>query len=193
MNNQWPKGLKEINAFYGNPSKKGQLDMDWYRANITKCPLPSAWEMVLAWDTSTRVVRILVHARCAESLARIFQRIWDNARLIAKQQWAAPVMLLPGKELSEWWDVKTNEVLRAHGMNKFGGSFNFRPIRGKTSLSTHAYGCALDLDPEANPLGAETGKIPEWVVKAFKDEGWTWGGDFKSRKDLQHFQAASGY
>jgi hypothetical protein len=37
------------------------------------------------------------------------------------------------------------------------------------------------------------GKIPEWVVKAFKDEGWTWGGDFKSRKDLQHFQAASGY
>jgi hypothetical protein len=26
------------------------------------------------------------------------------------------------------------------------------------------------------------------IVKAFKERGWTWGGDWKSLKDYQHFQ-----
>lgn len=34
------------------------------------------------------------------------------------------------------------------------------------------------------------GAMPDAVVQCFKSEGWFWGGDFKSRKDPMHFQAA---
>lgn len=93
--------------------------------------------------------------------------------------------------------------------------FNYRVVDGTDSLSKHAYGLAIDINPFYNPYvvfgrnpdgsnyisppGSETYadrskdfpyKIDEndLCYKLFKAHGFTWGGDWNSCKDYQHFQ-----
>lgn len=83
-------------------------------------------------------------------------------------------------------------------------AFNYRKVTGGKSLSNHAYGFALDINPVQNPYikgnivlppGAvydldKPGTLgPESpVVKNFIRLGWTWGGNWESLKDYQHFE-----
>jgi hypothetical protein len=89
-------------------------------------------------------------------------------------------------------------------------AFNDRPVAGSTSLSMHAYGLAIDLNPVQNPFlegvgamhrispkGGETylvrGDIrpgmAETVIDVFADNGFLiWGGDWHDPIDYQHFQ-----
>ena len=84
-----------------------------------------------------------------------------------------------------------------------------RATTGGTSYSAHAYGLAIDLNPFQNPYQSGDLVIPErasayldrsWlrpgmitadgpVVRAFAGIGWSWGGDWQSLKDYQHFSA----
>ncbi len=93
--------------------------------------------------------------------------------------------------------------------------FNYRVVDGTTSLSKHALGCAIDINPFYNPYvvynknntgetyisppGSEIYedrsqnfpyKIDEndLCYKLFKEHGFTWGGNWNSSKDYQHFQ-----
>ncbi len=95
--------------------------------------------------------------------------------------------------------------------------FNYRVVDGTTSLSKHAYGLAIDINPFYNPYvvfnkngtgetyispaGSEiyadrsqsfAYKIDEsdLCYRLFKEHGFTWGGDWNSCKDYQHFQKA---
>ncbi len=89
-------------------------------------------------------------------------------------------------------------------------AFICRPTTGQTSgFSAHAYGLALDLDPFMNPYLKGDVVVPErassyldrsrvrpgmvepggLVVREFARIGWSWGGDFSSLKDYQHFSA----
>jgi hypothetical protein len=83
-------------------------------------------------------------------------------------------------------------------------SFNYRFISGSRILSMHANGLAIDINPKQNPYVKNGTNIPAGseyklnnigtitpdskMVKLFKEKGWTWGGDWKSLKDYQHFQ-----
>jgi peptidoglycan L-alanyl-D-glutamate endopeptidase CwlK len=83
-------------------------------------------------------------------------------------------------------------------------AFNYRLKTGGGSLSNHALGYAIDINPRTNPyIKGETvlpaGAIydPESpgtltshhaIVLEFKKRGWTWGGDWQSLKDYQHFE-----
>jgi hypothetical protein len=83
-------------------------------------------------------------------------------------------------------------------------AFNYRLIEGTTSLSFHAYGRAIDLNPLQNPYvkgkvvlppGAKfdpgvKGTLSENhpVVRAFVERGWQWGGHWETLKDYQHFE-----
>ncbi|MFL6132036.1 MAG: M15 family metallopeptidase [Nocardioidaceae bacterium] len=84
-----------------------------------------------------------------------------------------------------------------------------RSTRGSTTLSAHAYGLAIDVNPFVNPYRKGDLVLPElagaylkrsWsrpgmilpggvVDRAFAAVGWTWGGDFSSVSDLMHFSA----
>ena len=84
-----------------------------------------------------------------------------------------------------------------------------RPTRGETFWSAHALGLAIDVNPFQNPYVKGDLVLPElasayrdrsWhrpgmirpnglVVRAFRDIGWSWGGDWRSLKDYQHFSA----
>ena len=91
--------------------------------------------------------------------------------------------------------------------------FNYRVVDGTASLSKHALGLAVDINPFFNPYvvykndgtayispqGSETYadrskefayKIDEndLCYKLFKEHGFTWGGNWNSCKDYQHFQ-----
>ncbi|MBT8378119.1 MAG: M15 family metallopeptidase [Ignavibacteria bacterium] len=83
-------------------------------------------------------------------------------------------------------------------------SFNYRFISGTRIHSMHASGLAIDINPFLNPYIKNHVILPEGatynttqrgtltanspLVKEFKKRGWTWGGDWKSLKDYQHFE-----
>jgi D-alanyl-D-alanine carboxypeptidase-like protein/putative peptidoglycan binding protein len=77
-------------------------------------------------------------------------------------------------------------------IRSWGGIYNFRAIRGTTRrLSLHAFGAALDLNPDTNRLGTE-GDMSPAIVEVFEHHGFFWGGRFH-RPDPMHFQYARGY
>lgn len=108
---------------------------------------------------------VKIHRKCAASLKRVFDDIAEQV----DNDWSR----LP------------------RGAKIFDGSYNYRPIRGGSRPSCHSFGAAIDLDAEQNPLGSTRGTMSPIVINAFKREGWYWGGNFKSRKDMMHFQAAN--
>lgn len=73
----------------------------------------------------------------------------------------------------------------------YGGIYNYRVKRGGTSLSTHAWGIAIDLDADDNtfrnswPMQAD---MPLEIMECFAREGWLSAGAFWGY-DAMHFQA----
>ena len=86
--------------------------------------------------------------------------------------------------------------------------FNFRRVAGSKTLSMHASGLAVDINPLYNPcvkgssvspsVGAayadRSKKCPYYIRKgdvchrAFTRRGWKWGGAWRSVSDYQHFE-----
>lgn len=166
--NQWPL-QKDCDKFYGNPrGVNGQANENWVRTQLTSIQPP--FRMTYAGQP---VHSIRIHRACAMSLLRVFGQIWEAAKH-------------DQKTIDDW------------GVSIFGGSFNFRLMRGLNTLSMHSYGCAIDLDPARNGLHNQHGHftIDCPVVKAFRAEGWVWGGDFdgdgstldERRCDGMHFR-----
>ncbi len=83
-------------------------------------------------------------------------------------------------------------------------AFNYRKAAGSKKLSMHAYGYAIDINPVQNPYIKGKVILPPCavydtrkpgtlvynspLVKTFIRLGWTWGGNWKSLKDYQHFE-----
>jgi hypothetical protein len=154
-----PKNLVE---FYGNPTGRfGELSPKWERENIVIVPCP--WQMYAAWDPKLKI-KLRMHKKCANDLEIILQKIW---------------------KLYE----KNSFPLEKNNLHLCGGTFNYRLIRGGFTLSTHAFGAAIDLNPRENGLGITNPSMPKEVVKIFEDHGWVWGGRWKKRTDPMHFQA----
>ncbi|MFT7600588.1 MAG: hypothetical protein ACI8TP_003532, partial [Acidimicrobiales bacterium] len=86
-------------------------------------------------------------------------------------------------------------------------AFVCRAVTGGTRFSEHASGLAIDINPFHNPYLRDDLLLPELagsylgredlragmltadsaVVRAFTDIGWSWGGEWSSLKDWQHF------
>ncbi len=78
-------------------------------------------------------------------------------------------------------------------VKNYGGIYAPRPIRGHPSHpSTHSWGIAIDLEPEKFPLGSQA-RFPDDIITIFRNAGFFYGGDFKSRKDPMHFQFCTNY
>ena len=80
---------------------------------------------VLAWDPQASINMFRCHGRVAQAFTNIF------------------------KEAVHHYGSVEYRRLR---LDRFGGCFNNRNMRGGSRKSTHAYGAAVDLDPENNRL-----------------------------------------
>lgn len=131
-----------------------------------RMPLP--YVMRLAWDRSSEVTSITINGKCAASARRVFEAVLAHYGLA--------------------------EIQRL-GLDLFGGCFANRAMRGGTNLSTHAFACAIDMDPEHNQLrwGRDRARMaqPEYAafIDAFEAEGWISLGRERNY-DWMHFQAA---
>jgi hypothetical protein len=108
----------------------------------------------------------------------------------------------------------TGADLTAHptGDGNNTAAFVCRAARKQTRWSAHAYGLAVDVNPFQNPYRRGDLVLPELasayldrdryrpgmihpgdpVTRAFAAIGWTWGGTWRSPKDLMHFSATGG-
>ena len=92
--------------------------------------------------------------------------------------------------------------------------FCYRPATGGGSLSRHALGLAIDLNPQQNPyvrvnadgslscehenaaayVADRSEDVPhvitesDYAYQLFTARGWTWGGSWNNPRDYQHFQ-----
>jgi len=195
--------IVQIKKKFGKPAKPdGTLDKAWQRANIVVAPMP--FPMTYA---GKEVRTCQLHRLAADSFTLVLTAIWNHYRVEVKED-ARPALRVAVKrhfgygedsafydaevekrikELGTlYWNHETLARLKELGLTNWGGSLNFRPVRGASSLSMHAYGIAVDIDPAHNQMGT-TGRMPQAVIDAFESRGWYWGGRF-SRRDPMHFE-----
>ena len=148
------------------------------------------------------------------SLLAFYGRPWADADLLTRVEPPFPMVYRDGAKAtpirSIQWHIKGATALAAaletiwvaagkdiesplmvHVKN-FSGAYNYRPVRGSSRLSCHAFGVAIDFDAEALPLGhpVPAAAMPAEVVEAFKAQGFFWGGNYTGRQDPMHFQLA---
>ena len=75
-------------------------------------------------------------------------------------------------------------------LKTWDGCFNIRKKRGLSSMSLHSWGLAIDVNAFENGLG-QTPKLSKLFVSCFTNNGFNWGGNWKSRVDGMHFEIAS--
>ena len=64
-----------------------------------------------------------------------------------------------------------------------------RTVGGRSRMSQHAFGNAVDVNSLANPHtdGPLVTDMPGWFVDAWTDAGFCWGGDWVEQSDAMHF------
>lgn len=140
---------------------------------------------------------LICNTKIADDLLEIFYELYENGYQLEKV-----------KLIDEYDGDDTASML-----DNNTSCFNYRVVEGSANLSKHAYGFALDINPFYNPYitynndksvnispeGSEeyadrTNSFPykidenDLCYKLFKAHGFTWGGNWNSCKDYQHFQ-----
>jgi len=148
------------------------------------------------FDGRTHTGELVVHERVAAGMVSVLARLY-RARF-------------PIEEMR----LVTGADLKAHptGDGNNTAAFVCRAARKQTRWSAHAYGLAVDVNPFQNPYRRGDLVLPELagayldrdrrrpgmvrpgdvVTAAFADIGWTWGGTWRSPRDLMHFSATGG-
>jgi hypothetical protein len=159
--NVWPL-QSELLKLYGSPS---YVTPSFKRDNIGTAVLPYTM-----WMDTIRFDKIAMHKSCIDSFTRVMNYVWEA-------------------------NDKDYEKIKAQQLHVFSGCWNIRMKRGGSTASVHSWALAIDIAAPWNMMGKKPGynkysfTNDSVIVKAFKEEGWTWGGDW-SRPDGMHFQAA---
>lgn len=142
---------------------------------------------------------LICHNSIAEDLVKIFYDLYASEYQIEK------VTLIENYNGDDTASMADNNT----------SCFNYRMVDGTKSLSRHALGLAIDINPLYNPYirydkkGGQTVSPVEGEAYAdrtvsfpykidpddlcyrlFTEHGFTWGGNWNSSKDYQHFQKA---
>jgi hypothetical protein len=148
------------------------------------------------FDGLTHIGELIVDQFIAEDMIDIFKELYGIDYPIERM------------ELVDDYNADDNASMEADNTS----AFNYRVIDGKTRLSEHSYGTAIDINPLYNPyireMNGKTEVLPEasaeyadrskdnpYYIKegdpcwtAFTKRGFSWGGTWKNSKDYQHFQ-----
>ena len=147
------------------------------------------------FDDKVHVGEMIVNKKIADDVLEIFKELYDVKYPIDK-------MLLVDE-----YNADDNASMADNNSS----SFNYRVVDGTTKLSKHSQGLAIDINPLYNPyVRTRNGKLevlpeegknytdrsqdcPYFIMKndvcynAFIKKGFSWGGEWNSSKDYQHF------
>lgn len=143
-----------------------------------------------------RVGELVCHKSISTDVLSIFKELYKNKYPIAK-------MTLVD-------DYNGDDEASANANNT--SAFNYRTVPGSNSMSLHAYGYAIDINPLYNPyiMRKQDGTVVcspskgenymdrtrsfahkmdqnDLCVKLFTDAGFTWGGTWVNEPDYMHF------
>ena len=144
------------------------------------------------FDDESHLGQLVVNKAVASEVLSIFEALYTEKYPIDKIN------------LVDYYDA--DDDLSMADNNTSG--FNFRVVSGSTNLSNHSFGLAIDINPLQNPYVTSKGVFPpegrdfvdrnqkekgmilegDLCYTLFKENGWAWGGDYKSVKDYQHFE-----
>jgi len=151
------------------------------------------------FDSCVHTGELVVNKKIAPDITEIFRALYDARYPIGKMV------------LVDEYNADDNASMADNNTS----SFNYRTVNGSSTLSKHAQGLAIDINPLYNPwiytLDGKTVIDPpageqfadrtldnvyyldhyDLCYKLFIAHGFTWGGDWKSSKDYQHFQKTS--
>lgn len=144
---------------------------------------------------------MIVNKAIADDVMNIFKELYDIEYEIYSM-----------RLIDDFWtgDGDSSDTASCDANNT--SSFCYREITGGGDLSNHAWGCAIDINPQQNPYVSYKSGAPKWshenandyidrsVVKdhmivegdacynIFAKYGFSWGGAWKTIKDYQHFE-----
>jgi hypothetical protein len=198
-----PKPVSSISsgtykAAYYNPIPPTVVQKMMGKSYKENCPIPItdlAYVRVTYYDMKGQVClgELVVHKKIADMTMEIFKDIHAAKFPIEKMR------------LIDEYEADDD---RSMGDNN-SSAFCFRSITNRPGvISNHGLGIAIDINTHLNPYVKgdniapsnarkyadrslnEPGMIhpDDVVVIAFKKRGFTWGGDWKSLKDYQHFE-----
>lgn len=194
-------GENRIKSFYYEELTKEIIERINGKSYGDNCDVPYEdlrYVRVLHWgfDNQTHSGEMIVNKAIAEDVVEIFAELYEEKYPIERMV------------LVDEYDADDNTSMAANNSS----AFNYRVIEGTKRISLHSYGMAIDINPLYNPYVHEVdgervvtpveGAMyedrsldcpyyirPEDVCyQAFIKRGFTWGGDWKNKKDYQHFQ-----
>jgi len=139
---------------------------------------------------------LICNRAIAQDLVDIFHTLYEHQYAIEK------VRLIDAYDADDELSMADNNT----------SCFNYRTVPGKSKLSNHSYGYAIDINPLYNPyvrtkngtklISPENGvayadrsaDFPHKIDKndlcyqLFIEHGFAWGGAWNSSKDYQHFE-----
>ncbi len=153
------------------------------------------------FDHQLQMGELIVNADLAEDYLNIFRELFEA-------EYEIQSMYL----IDNYWtgDGGTSDTASIEENNT--SAFCYRTITGGTSLSNHALGRAIDINPQQNPYVSYSSGSPVWYhsnandyidrttglahvidhndicYQIFTKYGFSWGGDWNSVKDYQHFE-----
>jgi len=149
------------------------------------------------FDGRRRTGRLVVHRDVADSLVRVFRRLYTTGVPIRR------IVPVDAYSASDYRSIEADNT----------SAFNCRYVDGTRRWSEHAYGRAIDVNPIENPYVSSAGTTSHAasvaylrrsparpgmaveggaLVRAFDAAGWGWGGRWRGVKDYQHFSASGG-
>lgn len=157
-----------------------------------------AYVHVLHYDFDGQVQQgeLICNQAIAQDLVEIFEQLYENKYPIEKIRL---IDLYNGDDEASMQDNNTS-------------CFNYRTVPGKSSLSNHSYGLAIDINPLYNPyvrmrngvmlISPDNGAVyadrsidfsykideKDLCYQLFIEHGFQWGGAWNSVKDYQHFE-----
>lgn len=142
----------------------------------------------LDFQNQTQIGQLVVHQELASDVAELF-------RLLLVERF--PIQQMTPVVAFNWSDDSSMEANNC-------SAFNYRVKVGKSELSAHATGRALDINPRQNPYicgglvlppgaryepNAPGTLFSEGVaVRFLESRGWIWGGRWTQLRDYHHFE-----
>ncbi|MGI6007778.1 MAG: penicillin-binding transpeptidase domain-containing protein [Ruminococcus sp.] len=153
------------------------------------------------FDHQVQTGELVVNAALADDFLYVFEKLYEGEYEIQSL-----------RLIDDYWagDGQSSDESSMAANNS--SAFCYRHIAGSDRLSNHARGCAVDINPVQNPYvrfrNGEPADVQEESLEyvdrsnvrehmithedlcyqLFTERGFTWGGDWESPKDYQHFE-----